>query len=308
MGLHRLLGMTTEVPNPEDLSAFYGELGLRRNGDVFAGSNDGATIKVEEGSVRRLVDVSVGVTDEADLTAIAKRLRDGGANFSEQSGEIVVVEASSQVKFIVKIADTENPGTPVTPPEANSYSRTVRRNRRAEGVFVNARSPRRLGHLVIGSPNRAATRDFIVEGLGFRPSDEIDGIISFLRCSTEHHNIAVVDSEVPILQHYSFECDDIDHVGALATSLLRLTPERHVWGFGRHFAGSNYYWYLRDASGSFIELYSDMDIIDDEYEWETKGRTPFAFEHVANAWGPNLPLEFVVPSDLDDLKAKWAAR
>lgn len=308
MGLHRLLGLTTAVPNPEELAAFYGELGLARDGDVFSGSNDGATVKIEEGAVRRLVEVSVGVSDELDLASIALRLRDGGAEVAEAPGQISVVEAASHVRFIVKIADQEISGTAVLPPEENTYSRAVRRNRRAEGVYALARSPRRLGHLVIGSPDRTATRDFIVEGLGFRASDEIDGVISFLRCSTEHHNIAVVESEVPILQHYSFECDSIDHVGALATSLLRWSPERHVWGFGRHFAGSNYYWYLRDASGSFIELYSDMDIIDDEDEWEARGRTAFEFEHVANAWGPNLPLEFVIPADLEDLKAKWATR
>ena len=308
MGLHRLLGLTTAVPNPDELASFYGELGLTRSGDVFAGSNDGATVTVQEGDVRRLVEVTVGVSDEADLSGIAKRLREGGATVTEDDGQLSTIEAASQVRFVLRVADREVAGAPVQSTEENTYAHTVRRNRRADGVFARARSPRRLGHLVIGSPDRTATRDFIVDGLGFRASDEIDGVISFLRCSTEHHNIAVVESDVPILQHYSFECDDIDHVGALATSLLRWTPERHVWGFGRHFAGSNYYWYLRDAAGSFIELYSDMDIIDDEHEWETSGRTPFEFEHVANAWGPNLPLEFVVPADIDELKAKWSTR
>ncbi len=308
MGLHRLLGLTTAVPNPDDLASFYGEMGLSRKGDVFAGTDDGATVTVEEGDVRRLVEVAVGVSDESDLVNIATKLRQNGATVREESGRITVIEAASRVRFTVSVAPTEVAGQPAAINEENTYGNTVRRNRRAEGVFAQARSPRRLGHLVIGSPDRTATRDFILDGLGFRMSDEIEGVISFLRCSPEHHNIAVVESEVPILQHYSFECDDIDHVGALATSLLQWTPERHVWGFGRHFAGSNYYWYLRDASGSFIELYSDMDIIYDDVEWETAGRTPFGFERVANAWGPNLPLEFVVPADIEVLKEKWAHR
>jgi hypothetical protein len=74
---------------------------------------------------------------------------------------------------------------------------------------------------------------------------------------------------------------------------------------GRHFAGSNFYWYLRDPAGSFLELYSDLDQIHDDDEWEANGRTEFAFEHVANAWGANLPVEFVVPEDLDDLVRGW---
>ena len=145
----------------------------------------------------------------------------------------------------------------------------------------------------------------LCEGLGFKATDTIEGVIAFLRCSPDHHNVAVVESPVPLLQHYSWECDDVDHVGHTATSLYRADPERQVWGMGRHFAGSNFYWYLRDPSGSFLELYSDLDQIFDDEAWETSGRTEFAFEHVANAWGPNLPVEFIVPDDLDALAQGW---
>ena len=183
----------------------------------------------------------------------------------------------------------------------------VRADGRAPAVFQGARPPRRLGHLVLGSPDFAATRDLLVDGLGFRVSDEIPGIIGFYRCSPDHHNLALVESPVPLLQHYSWECDDVDHVGHTATALLRTDPERHAWGFGRHFAGSNFYWYLRDPAGSFVELYSDLDQILDDDDWEARGRTPFEFEHLANSWGPEIPLEFIVPTDLDELQAGWAA-
>ena len=72
--------------------------------------------------------------------------------------------------------------------------------------------------------------------------------------------------------------------------------------------GSNFYWYLRDPAGSYLELYSDLDQILDDEAWERRGRTPFDFEHVANSWGPDLPLEFIVPPDLDQLQAAWADR
>ena len=61
----------------------------------------------------------------------------------------------------------------------------------------------------------------------------------------------------------------------------------------------------RRPSGSFLELYSDLDQILDDEAWETTGRTEFTFEHVANAWGPNLPVEFIVPHDLEDLAQGW---
>ena len=181
----------------------------------------------------------------------------------------------------------------------------MRLNDRAPTVIDAARPPRRLGHVVIGTPDLRATRDLLVEGIGCKASDEYDGIIHFLRCSTEHHNIALVHSPVPLLQHYAWECDDIDHVGHTATALYRKDPQRHTWGLGRHFAGSNFYWYLRDPAGAFIELYSDLDRIDDDDEW-LRRRAPMGLEHVANAWGPNLPTEFLVPDDLAELEANWA--
>jgi catechol-2,3-dioxygenase len=182
----------------------------------------------------------------------------------------------------------------------------TRLNERAPAVFGSPRPPRRLGHLVIGTPDLRATRDLLVDGIGCKVSDEIDGFVHFLRCSTDHHNIGLVHSPVPILQHYSWECDDLDHVGHTATALYRLDPSRHTWGIGRHFAGSNFYWYLRDPAGAFLELYSDFDRITDDTAWEQRGRTPMSFEHIANAWGPNLPPEFVAPLDLAELEAGWA--
>ena len=171
----------------------------------------------------------------------------------------------------------------------NSPGATVRVDERAPAVFGGPRPPRRLGHLVIGTPVLAATRELLVQGMGLKVSDEIDGVIVFLRCSPDHHNIALVESPVPLLQHYSWECDDVNHVGHRATALLRPDPSRHTWGLGRHFAGSNFYWYLRDPAGSYLELYSDLDQILDDEAWERRGRTPFDFEHVANSWGPDLP-------------------
>jgi len=117
--------------------------------------------------------------------------------------------------------------------------------------------------------------------------------------------VALVESPVPLLQHYSFECDDIDHAGHSATKLLRGDADRHTWGMGRHFAGSNFYWYLRDPAGSYVEFYADMDQITDDEAWDSVGRTTFDLEHVANAWGPEIPLEFIVPPDLAVLEAAW---
>lgn len=308
MGLHRLLGFTAAVPDPEAVSGFYSELGLTGNGSSFSGSDGGATVRLDDAEFRRLVRVEFGTDDPEDIASVAERLTDGGADPQIGEDEVRVVDPGSQVELVVRVAERTPAQPSAVPVVPNAPGATVRADARAPAVFGTPRPPRRLGHLVIGTPAIAATRDLLTDGIGLKLSDEIDGLIAFLRCSPDHHNVALVDSPVPLLQHYSFECDDIDHVGHNATALLRVDPSRQAWGLGRHFAGSNFYWYLRDPAGAYLELYADMDQIVDDEAWESRGRTPFALEHVANAWGPDLPLEFIVPPDLEQLQTAWASR
>lgn len=309
MGLHRLIGMRIGVPDPAALAGFYGEMGLGDDGNGgFGGTDGGSQVLVEEYPFRRLLEVRVAADDEATLADTAARLADRGLSPTTDGTAVSVVDPATEVTFRVEVADRWHAPTVPASPVDNRPGVTVRRNVRAPGVFGQPRPPRRLGHLVIGTPDLAGTHDFLVDGLGFKVSDRMEGIIAFLRCSTDHHNVALVDSPVPMLQHYSWECDDVDHVGHTATKLIRADESRHAWGFGRHFLGSNYYWYLNDPSGSFVELYSDMDVIDDDDEWARHGRTEFGFEHVANSWGPNIPAEFIAPTDLEHLQAAWAHR
>jgi len=309
MGLHRLLGFTAAVPEPSALASFYGELGLEGDGAAgFTGCDGAGAVRLDENGLRRLVRVELGCEGPQDINVVATRLSDSGAAPVVTEGELRVVDPASRVEFVVRVAEPTPSSPASTPVVPNAPGATIRINERAPAVFAGPRPPRRLGHLVIGTPAIRGTRDLLVMGIGLKMSDEIDGIIAFLRCSPDHHNVALVHSPVPLLQHYSWECDDIDHVGHSATALLRPDQSRHTWGLGRHFAGSNFYWYLRDPAGSYLELYSDLDQILDDEAWEHRGRTPFDLEHVANSWGPDLPLEFIVPNDLEQLQAAWADR
>jgi hypothetical protein len=309
MSLHRLLGFRAAVADPAALDDYYAELGLTRNATSgYTGSDGGAVVDVDQAPFRRLIAVGVGCDDDRDLDAVQQRLEARGASPQRDAESVSVVDEASRVLIAVRVAEPEAPsGAPVDLVRPNAPGAVVRINERAPGVFGSPRPPRRLGHLVIGTPDLRATRDLLVDGIGCKVSDEFDGVIHFLRCSSEHHNIGLVHSPVPLLQHYSWECDDVDHVGYTATALYRTDPKRHAWGMGRHFAGSNFYWYLRDPAGSFLELYSDLDRITDDTEWEQRGRTAMDLEQSINAWGPNLPPEFVVPADLAELEAGWAA-
>ena len=155
--------------------------------------------------------------------------------------------------------------------------------------------PRRLGHVVIGSLDQEASQRFFTEGLGFKVSDRVPGLASFMRCSTDHHNLLVQQAPVNFLHHTAWEVDDVDEVGRGATAMLEGHPERHVWGLGRHHIGSNFFWYLKDPVGNFSEYYSDLDIILDDQLWK-----PSVVEGARGLynWGPPPPPSFIQPEDL----------
>lgn len=306
MSLHRLLGFRAAVPDPAALDAYYRELGLRGDASTgYTGADGGAGVTVDESPFRRLLSVDIACHDDRDLDDVQRRCEAGGGTTRRAGDSVTITDPASRVQFTVRPAEAEAALAPAHPPTPNAPGAVVRRNERAPGTLQGPRPPRRLGHLVIGTPDLAATRDLLVDGIGCQVSDEVEGVIAFLRCSTEHHNIGLVHSPVPLLQHYSWECDDVDHLGHTATALYRADPARHSWGFGRHFAGSNFYWYLRDPAGSFIELYSDLDRIDDDGTWRNNAGA-LDFDHIANVWGPNLPTEFIEPDDLPALQAAWA--
>jgi hypothetical protein len=121
-----------------------------------------------------------------------------------------------------------------------------------------------------------------------------------MRCSNDHHNFLVQKSPVQFLHHTSWEVEDVDAIGLGAQALLSKDPSRHVWGFGRHHIGSNFFWYFRDPAGNFSEYYSDLDVIIEDQLWK-----PGVWEGMRSlySWGPPPPPSFIRPDDLAELMA-----
>jgi catechol 2,3-dioxygenase-like lactoylglutathione lyase family enzyme len=134
--------------------------------------------------------------------------------------------------------------------------------------------------------------------VGFMVSDYIGGQGVFMRCSSEHHNVLVLAAPVNFLHHTSWQVDDVDEVGRGATRMLEGRPERHVWGLGRHHAGSNFFWYLKDPAGNFSEYFADMDCGLDDQLWKPE---VFDGHEGLYSWGPPPPPSFLHPDDLAEL-------
>ncbi len=237
--------------------------------------------------------------DAGDLDRVRDGLARIGVTSRRDDTGVSAMDEPSRVRTVVRALPRIAPAPAAVEP-SNGPGRAERRNQRAPGVLRDEPvRPRQLGHVVIGTLDAEASQRFFVEGVGFKVSDQVRGLAAFLRCSTDHHNVLLQASPVTFLHHTSWQVEDVDEVGRGAMRMLEGHPERHVWGLGRHFIGSNFFWYLRDPAGNFSEYYSDMDTITDDQLW-----TPGTWEPSLGAlyaWGPDVPPSMLEPEDLADL-------
>jgi catechol 2,3-dioxygenase-like lactoylglutathione lyase family enzyme len=158
--------------------------------------------------------------------------------------------------------------------------------------------------VIYTTPDIDSSSRFLGEVLGFKLSDRVPDVIEFHRCSHDHHNIGLINAPVPYFHHSSWQVDDVDQIGHAAMRLIAVDPDRHVWGLGRHFLGSNFFWYMCDPAGNYAEYFADLDQIADDAEWLAKTWDP---EKALCAWGPPVPEKFLNPVDLDELSASYAS-
>jgi catechol 2,3-dioxygenase-like lactoylglutathione lyase family enzyme len=296
MALHALLSVTMGVPNVEDTAAYYADFGLTAEDDNWFSTTDGGRqLRIEYAPTRRLVELRVAADDADDLARAAASLSRLG--IAAQCAALALDTAEPVTGMRIRLEVSSRLDQELVPaPPYNGPGRLDRPDCRAPGVARPERvRPRKLGHAVIGSTDYEACMSFFIDGLGFKVSDRIKGAGAFMRCSTDHHNVLVLAAPVNFLHHTSWQVDDVDDIGRGAHAKLEGHPERHVWGFGRHHAGSNFFWYLKDPAGNFSEYYSDMDCIPEDQLWK-----PEVLEGARGLynWGPPPPPSFLNPDDL----------
>ena len=297
MSLHRLVSISIAAPRTDDVRAFYRDLGLAELAPGrFATADGGEQLRIEPGPRRALLALAVGVDDADDLARAGSALARLGIGSERNGLALEAVDPASRVRVRLEI----QPRLEQKPPARLAYNapgRADRVNARSRGALSEPPAPpRKLSHVVIGSPDAPASLRFFVDAIGFRVSDQMPGLgASFLRCSTDHHNLLVQPGPVPFLHHTAWEMDDLDAVGRAAAAMVAADPERHVWGLGRHGIGSNYFWYLRDPAGALAEYTRDLDVIAEDEAWKVAASVPV---HPLAAWGPPVPRSFLAPDDI----------
>jgi catechol 2,3-dioxygenase-like lactoylglutathione lyase family enzyme len=296
MGLHGLLSVTIGVPNVAQTAAYYADFGLAPEaGGWFSTRDVGRQLQILPAPPGGRLGGGVGAAAPDDLARAGASLGRLGVPAELRGTQLEATEPVTGVRVGLEVAARIRQ-QPVPATVYNGPGRVERPDGRAPGFLRPDRvRPRKLGHAVLGSTDYRTTTSFFTDGLGFKVSDRIKGVGAFMRCSTDHHNVLVLAAPVNFLHHTSWQVDDVDDVGRGAFAMLEGNPERHVWGLGRHYAGSNFFWYLKDPAGNFSEYYSDMDCIVDDQLW-----TPEDLEGARGlfAWGPPPPPSFLHPEDL----------
>jgi catechol 2,3-dioxygenase-like lactoylglutathione lyase family enzyme len=303
MALHALLDLELSVPDPDALVGFWTSLGMERTDDSTLGTGDRPSqLRVAEGDYRHVSELRLACSQESDLVTMRGSLTALGVDSVLADGVLRCADPMADHDVVVQV--TEAP--PLTPPpvrEVNRPGTIARVNRRSSAAIRPMAPPRRVGHVVFGSTDVAASVAFYRDGLGFKLSDAIEGGVgAFLRCSTDHHNLLVMPAPVPCMNHYAVEMDDVDAIGLAGTRVVSERPDSSVYGIGRHVLGANLFWYLLDPQGGMFELFADMDQITDDARWEAEEYRDDWDPFTIASWepGPSKP-DFFLPADIEQL-------
>lgn len=118
----------------------------------------------------------------------------------------------------------------------------------------------RLGHVVIGSADFAATQGALLGKFGFVQSDFVEDRFSFMRCFPNpfHHSFAVGASTGNHLHHVNFMVTDIDDVGR-AWHRMTKAGVKIAFGIGRHPPSGSVFLYFFDPDGMTVEYSYGME-------------------------------------------------
>ncbi|MGH7064081.1 MAG: VOC family protein [Stellaceae bacterium] len=127
----------------------------------------------------------------------------------------------------------------------------------------------KIGHVVLNVRDVERSARFYTEVLGFRisdvyPEEMVPGGMVFLRCSPDHHGIALVgsmkeSSASTELNHIAFEVGSLDEVVRARDHLRRHRVE--IDFEGRRRAGCQLAVEFRDPDGHRLEIYWGIDQI-----------------------------------------------
>jgi catechol 2,3-dioxygenase len=128
-------------------------------------------------------------------------------------------------------------------------------------IVADRSRPTKISHVVLNSARTDDQVPFFIDVLGFRLSDSTH-MMEFLRCSADHHSIAIFRNNGPSLNHVAYELPNIDGL-MRGAGRVRRSGFDIEWGVGRHGPGSNVFSYFIEPNGFVAEYTTELDQLDD---------------------------------------------
>lgn len=295
--VHSLDRFVLSVPDLRDAERFFTAFGLEvraSNGrlDLYTAGHPQCwgAVHAGTGTGKRLEYLRFGI-DLQDMERIRARIASAGLGcephpLGEDSG--LWLRSPDGVPLQLVVAPKVSPSHKT--PHATAAP-VVAGNRAAPARSqMKPVRPRSLSHILCFTPDVDRMIRFCSVVLGLRLSDRSGDAIAFLHGAhgSDHHLIAFAKSSGPGLHHTSWTVDSMDQVGSGAEQ-MRAAGFTRGWGIGRHVLGSNYFHYVRDPWGSWVEYSFDMDFVPHDLDWPAGDH---AAEDSFYAWGPSVPEDF----------------
>jgi catechol 2,3-dioxygenase-like lactoylglutathione lyase family enzyme len=253
IGVKKISHATYETPDLDRQIEYYTDvIGLtltarEKDGAFLASTLDHHSVVLRKGDHARCVQIGFQIGLDDDLGAFDKQVAAHGIKTQRKAdpepsiGEMVTFEdPKGTVIEVFKRADT--------PPQKFPNKGIV---------------PHKLGHVAFFTKDVKKTTDFYCDVLGFRVSDWMGDIFSFLRCGPDHHTINLMQDEQNRHYHTAFELRDWGHM-LTACDYLSLNGYKLLWGPGRHGMGHNLFCYHRAPNGLITELVAQLDQMNEE--------------------------------------------
>ena len=294
------LSVTLEVPSLDEGVAFYTDAGFTatRDGAVARfrcpGQDRDSIILIGDAPKKRLHHIALRA-DGLDEIAAATPIAGGTVVPAPDGQDAAGLWVRDPHGMLIHLVDCpcDSDLAVASPFEINAPGRVVRKRRSAmlPASSYPPVTPRRLGHILLFSPDVPRSVAFLVEALGMGLADRAQEIIAFCcaRKDSDHHVVAFAKSPGVGFHHASFQVGDPDEVGRGGRALADKAGKGE-WGFGRHTIGSNFFHYIQDPWGSWFEYYSDIDFIDDYALWSPSN---YEMRDSLASWGPAVPKDFV---------------
>ena len=128
-------------------------------------------------------------------------------------------------------------------------------------VVLDRSRPTKISHVVLNSGSTDEQMSFFIDLLGFKRSDSTR-MMEFLRCSSDHHSIAIFRGNGPSLNHVAYEVPNMDGL-MRGSGRVKRSGFDIEWGIGRHGPGSNVFSYFIEPDGFVAEYTTELDQIDE---------------------------------------------